>query len=81
MEKSKVYFTDFRARPGYNLLQKLEKLMKKAIPHCLELSENYYTYLTKNEPLSHDFLAHYSAQEGWENIPVLSYEKEKEYDI
>ena len=30
MEKSKVYFTDFRARPGYNLLQKLEKLMKKA---------------------------------------------------
>ena len=30
MEKSKVYFTDFRARPGYSLLQKLEKLMKKA---------------------------------------------------
>ena len=29
-EKSKVYFTDFRARPGYNLLQKLEKLVKKA---------------------------------------------------
>lgn len=29
-EKSKVYFTDFRARPGYNLLQKLEKLIKKA---------------------------------------------------
>ena len=26
---SKVYFTDFRARPGYNLLQKLEKLVKK----------------------------------------------------
>ena len=30
MEKSKVYFTNFRARPGYNLLQKLEKLIKKA---------------------------------------------------
>ena len=30
MEKSKVYFTDFRAKPGYNLLQKLEKLSKKA---------------------------------------------------
>ena len=27
MEKSKVYFTDFRARPGLNLLQKLEKLV------------------------------------------------------
>lgn len=30
MEKSKVYFTDFRAKPDYNLLQKLEKLIKKA---------------------------------------------------
>ena len=30
MEKSQVYFTNFRARPGYNLLQKLEKLIKKA---------------------------------------------------
>ena len=30
MEKSKVYFTDFRARPGYNLLQKLDKLARKA---------------------------------------------------
>ena len=30
MEKAKVYFSDFRARPGYNLLQKLEKLIKKA---------------------------------------------------
>ncbi len=29
-EKSKVYFTDFRARPGYNLLQKLEKISKKS---------------------------------------------------
>lgn len=29
LEKSKVYFTDFRAKPGYNLLQKLERLIKK----------------------------------------------------
>ena len=28
-EKAKVYFTDFRARPGFNLLQKLQKLIKK----------------------------------------------------
>ena len=60
---------------------RLEKLMKKAIPHCLMLSENYYAYLTKNESLSHDFLNHYSAHEGWQDIPVLTYEKEKEYDI
>ena len=30
MKKSKVYFTDFRAREGYNLLQKLERLIKTA---------------------------------------------------
>ena len=30
MEKSEVYFTDFRTRVGYNQLQKLEKLIKKA---------------------------------------------------
>lgn len=30
MEKSKVYFTDFTAKPGYNLLQKLEKLVTEA---------------------------------------------------
>lgn len=29
-EKAKVYFTDLKARPGLNLLQKLEKLVKKA---------------------------------------------------
>lgn len=60
---------------------RLTKLMKKAIPFCLELSQNYYNYLTKDEELSSQFLAHYSAQDGWENIPVLSYEKEKDYVI
>ena len=30
MEKAKVYFTDFRAHPGLNLLQKLEKLCRAA---------------------------------------------------
>lgn len=30
MEKSKVYFTNLRATPNMNLLQKLEKLVKKA---------------------------------------------------
>lgn len=28
--KSKVYFTDFKTKPGMNLLDKLEKLVKKA---------------------------------------------------
>lgn len=30
MEKSKVYFTNLRTRPGLNLLDKLEKLIRKA---------------------------------------------------
>ena len=30
MEKSKVYFTDLRTKPGVNLLDKLEKLIRKA---------------------------------------------------
>jgi uncharacterized Fe-S center protein len=30
MEKSKVYFTDLRTKPGINLLDKLERLVKKA---------------------------------------------------
>ena len=29
MEKSKVYYTDFRTRIGYNLLQKLENVPKE----------------------------------------------------
>lgn len=30
METSKVFYTDFRAHPGYNLLQKLQKLIRTA---------------------------------------------------
>ena len=30
MEKSKVYFCDFRAKPGTNLPEKLQRLIKKA---------------------------------------------------
>jgi len=30
MEKSKVYFTDLRTKPGYNLLDKLQKLILEA---------------------------------------------------
>ena len=40
-EKSEVYFTDFRAKPGYNLLQKLEKLIKKAGIDKINFENNY----------------------------------------
>ena len=42
MEKSKVYFTDFRARPGNNLLQKLEKLIKTAGIEDIDFKNNSF---------------------------------------
>lgn len=39
MEKSKVYFTDLRARPGTNLPKKLEKLIRKAGIGNIELDK------------------------------------------
>ena len=41
MEKSKVYFTDFRAKPGNNLLQKLEKLVKRAGIDNIDFKNKY----------------------------------------
>lgn len=41
MEKSQVYFSDFRARPGLNLLQKLERLMKKAGIEKIDFKNKY----------------------------------------
>ena len=41
MEKSKVYFTDFRARPGYNLLQKLQGLIKQAGIENIDFENKY----------------------------------------
>ena len=41
MQKSEVYFTDFRARPGMNLLQKLEKLVKKAGIEKIDFENKY----------------------------------------
>ena len=41
MEKSKVYFTDFRAKPGYNLLQKLERLIKTAGIDKIDFENKY----------------------------------------
>ena len=41
MEKSKVYFTDFRAKPGYNLLQKLQRLIKMAGIDNIDFTNKY----------------------------------------
>ncbi|WP_312694207.1 DUF362 domain-containing protein [Caproiciproducens sp.] len=41
MEASKVYFTDFSATPSCNLLQKLEKLVKKAGIQTIDFKDKY----------------------------------------
>jgi len=41
MEKSKVYFTDLRAKPGENLLQKLEKLAKAAGIETIDFDKKF----------------------------------------
>ena len=38
MTPSQVYFTDLRAKPGDNLLQKLERLMTKAGMGTIDLT-------------------------------------------
>lgn len=40
-ESSKVYFTDFRAEPGNNLLQKLNRLIKKAGIENIDFNNKY----------------------------------------
>lgn len=41
MEKSKVYFTDLRAKPGLNLLDKLQRLVKKAGIEEIDFSNKF----------------------------------------
>ncbi len=41
MEKAKVYFTDFRATPNQNLLQKLKKLIKAAGIEQIDMKDKY----------------------------------------
>ncbi len=41
MEKSKVYFTSFRARPDMNLLQKLRRLIEKAGMMEMDLEDKF----------------------------------------
>lgn len=41
MEASKVYFTNLRAHPGLNLLQKLEKLARKAGMMDIDFTDKY----------------------------------------
>ncbi len=41
MEKSKVYFTDLRTKPGVNLMDKLEKIIKAAGVETIDCQDKY----------------------------------------
>ena len=41
MERSKVYFTDLRAKPGRNLLDKLKQLMYKAGIDTIDMDKKF----------------------------------------
>ena len=41
MEKSKVYFTDLRTKPGVNLLDKVKKLIKRAGIESIDFDKKF----------------------------------------
>ena len=63
MEKSKVYFTNFRARPGYNLLQKLDKLSRKAGIENIDF-KNKYVIWSSYRPEDDGVLVAYASIHG-----------------
>lgn len=44
MEKAKVYFSDLRTSPTSNLLDKMERLLKRAGIGQLPLKDSFYRY-------------------------------------
>ena len=41
MEKAKVYYSDLRARPGLNLLQKLQRLVRAAGMDTIDMKDKF----------------------------------------
>ncbi len=59
MERSEVYFTDLRAKPGDSLLQKLERLIRKAGIQKIDLTDKFTAIkIHFGEPGNLAFLRH-----------------------
>ena len=41
MEKAKVYYSDLRAKPGLNLLQKLQRLVRAAGLDTIDMQDKF----------------------------------------
>ena len=61
--------------------ERLFKLYKKAADHYFVLAGAYLSYLEKGGELSPLFDPTFGPNEGWEEIPVLSYEEEIRYSV
>ena len=60
---------------------RLEKLMDKAVPLCLELTANYCEVLAGRGRLAPEFQKTFGAGEDWMSIPVLPLEEEQTYEV
>lgn len=60
---------------------RLDKYFDKAVEHYPSLALNVYDYLEKNEKLSVYFNHNFSYKEDYKEIPVLSLEDEKKYEV
>ena len=60
---------------------RLSKLFEKALAACVPLCEEYIAYLRGEGDLPAAFSAAFGPAPGWENIPVLSLEEEKKYEV
>lgn len=60
---------------------RLEKLYNKALLTASAEIQEIYDYYTQDQELSAIFDENFSYHEGWQDIPLYSYEEEKVYEI
>ena len=60
---------------------RLHKLMDKAVDPCVELIKAYTDTLEKGAPLPQQMDLTFGPAPGWEDIPILTYEEEKTYEL
>lgn len=60
---------------------RLQKLMDHAVETCLEVTDSYIPCLISPRPLAPIFNCTFGPQNGWQDIPVLTYKKEKTYEL
>ena len=71
--------TDSEACEDSNL--RLEKLFLKAKSSCLSLVAKFFECARADRALGEDFAPTFGPCEGWQDIPVLTPEEEKQYEI